>query len=345
MRQRKLNNEGLGRMKRFVVLFSLPLFTACSPSTTELKLGLQGLFIVLALGFLAVLWRSVQQFRRSEPAGTLRPTPYHLLVGAISDFFDTLGIGSFATTTSLYRFRRTVPDELIPGTMNVGHTLPTIAQALIFIQLVPVDATTLLSLIAAAGLGAWFGTGQVARLPRRQIQVGMGSALLIAALIMLLSQLGYLPAGGEANALTGGKLAIGIAGNFLLGMLMPLGVGLYAPCMILVSLLGMNPLAAFPIMMGSCAVLMPISSARFCAAGKYDVPAALGLIAAGMPAVLLAAFLVKSLPLALLRWLVVILVIYVAISLLRNAYRDWARQRLGAQSNAGGQSLQLTSRS
>ena len=78
---------------------------------------------------------------------------------------------------------------------------------------------------------------------------------------------------------------------------MMLGIGLYAPCMILVSLLGMNPTAAFPIMMGSCAFLMPVSSVRFVRAQTYDVRAALGLALGGLPAALIAAKLVESLPL------------------------------------------------
>ena len=47
--------------------------------------------------------------------------------------------------------------------------------------------------------------------------------------------------------------------------------------MILVSLLGMNPTAAFPIMMGSCAFLMPVGSLRFIRERAYSLPSALGL--------------------------------------------------------------------
>jgi uncharacterized membrane protein YfcA len=100
---------------------------------------------------------------------------------------------------------------------------------------------------------------------------------------------------------------------------MTLGIGLYAPCLILVSLLGMAPTAAFPIMMGACAFLMPVASVRFIEAGSYDPRAALGLSIAGVPAVLVAAFIVKSLPLAAVRWLVVVVVVYTAFALLRSA--------------------------
>jgi len=150
----------------------------------------------------------------------------------------------------------------------------------------------------------------------------MGSALLGAAAVMLTTQLGLVPLGGDALALSGGKLAIAVGVNFVLGALMTLGIGLYAPCMILVSLLGMDPKAAFPIMMGSCAFLMPVGSMRFIREGRYSLTAGVGLALGGIPAVLLAAFVVRSLPLSAVRWLVIVVVVYTAAALLRAAQRE-----------------------
>jgi uncharacterized membrane protein YfcA len=253
------------------------------------------------------------------------PGPLQIAVGAVSNFFDTLGIGSFATTTTVFRLWKMVPDQLIPGTLNVGHTLPTVAQAFIYTKLIPVDALTLFSMIAAAILGAWLGAGVVAQWPRRKIQVGMGSALLVAATLMLITQLQamtgsrILPLGGVALGVRGVLLLVAIAGNFLLGALMTLGIGLYAPCMILVSLLGMNPTAAFPIMMGSCAFLMPVGSLRFIRERAYSLPNALGLAIGGIPAVMVAALLVVSMNLDTVRWLVIAVVLYTAITMLSSA--------------------------
>jgi uncharacterized membrane protein YfcA len=174
-------------------------------------------------------------------------------------------------------------------------------------------------MMAASAIGAWLGAGVVARLPRRVIQIGMGAALAVAAVLFALMNLKLMPSGGDALELTGTTLVIGVAINFVLGALMTLGIGLYAPCLILVSLLGMNPLGAFPIMMGSCAVLMPVASLRFIRNRKYDLRAALGLALGGIPAVLLAAYVVRSLPLDLLRWLVVIIVLYAAALMLLSA--------------------------
>jgi uncharacterized membrane protein YfcA len=259
---------------------------------------------------------------REEEAEEVGPTPATVSTGFVTNFFDTLGIGSFATTTAIFRQWRLVRDEIIPGTLNAGHTLPTVVQAIIFTKLVPVDSTTLILMIVAAVAGAWLGAGIVARWPRRAIQVGMGVALLAAASLMLLAQFKLIPAGGDALALTGTLLWVGVIGNFVLGVLMTLGIGLYGPCLILVSLLGMNPTAAFPIMMGSCAFLMPVASARFIKARKYHPGATLGLAIGGIPAVVIAAYIVKSLPLSVIRYLVVIVVVYTSINLLRAARQE-----------------------
>lgn len=277
------------------------------------------LAVLAALGA-AYAWRWFRMERTGPaPASIANPGLLRLAIGFVTNFFDTLGIGSFAPTTAAFKFRRVVADEMIPGTLNVGHTLPTVAQGLIFIGAVRVGPATLVSMMAAAAIGAWLGAGIVARLPRRVIQLCMGAALSVAAILFALMNLDLLPSGGTALELTGTTLAVAIAINFVLGALMTLGIGLYAPCLILVSLLGMNPIAAFPIMMGSCAVLMPVAALRFIRDRKYDLQAALGLALGGIPAVLLAAYVVRSLPLTWLRWLVVIIVLYAAVLMLHSA--------------------------
>ena len=273
--------------------------------------------LFIGLGLMLVIY-SATVFR----GGLVRPTALQSAIGFVTAFFDTLGIGSFATTTAVYKLRNMVPVKLIPGTLNVGHALSTIAQAFIYTKLVPVEATTLILMIVAASLGSWVGVGVVVHWPRRKIQIGMGIALLGAAALMLMTQLNSVPGGGDALGLTGMRLWIGLGGNFVLGVLMMLGIGLYAPCMILVSLLGMAPTAAFPIMMGSCAFLMPISSVRFVRTRTYDARASLGLALGGLPAVLIAAYVVRSMSLDAVRWLVVVVVVYTAANMLATAQAD-----------------------
>jgi uncharacterized membrane protein YfcA len=283
---------------------------------TILYLGLA----IVAVMLVVALARAIPRHRPVMPepvAGAIATA-----IGFVTNFFDTLGIGSFATTTSLYKFLRFVPDERIPGTLNVGHALPTIVEAAIFIVVVAVSPPTLLLLILASIVGAWLGAGWVARLPRRYVQIGMGSALLAAAVLFTMTNLKGSQFGltGNALGLAGTKLAIGIAVSFCLGALMTIGIGLYAPCMIMVSLLGMNPIAAFPIMMGSCAFLMPVASLRFIKFDAFSMRAALGLTIGGIPGVLIAAYLVTNrLPMIWIRWLVVVVVLYAAIVMLRSA--------------------------
>jgi uncharacterized membrane protein YfcA len=246
-------------------------------------------------------------------------------IGAVTNFFDTLGVGSFATTTSIFRFTKMVPDRLIPGTLNVGDAIPTFVQAAVYTQIIEVSIPTLVLMIASAVAGAWLGAGVVARLPKQKIQIGMGIALVAAAALMMARVVKLLPAGGHAVDLSGGLLAAGLAGNFIFGALMTIGIGAYAPIMILVSMLGMDPTTAFPIMMGSCAFLMPVASTQFVRHGAYALRPALGLAIGGAPAVLAAAFIVKSMSLDMVRILVVLVVTYTAITLLRAASREQMR--------------------
>jgi uncharacterized membrane protein YfcA len=282
----------------------------------------------------AVAWFLIARNNRraaASPGGSAAesaiPTPFQAFIGFCANFLDTLGIGSFATTTSTFKLARMVPDEHVPGTLNVGHALPTITEACIYITMVQVGISTLLIMIVASVLGAWIGAGVVAHWPRRTIQIWMGLALLAAAAIMLMAQFNLFPIGGTSLGLEGVKLWAGAIGNFALGALMTIGIGLYAPCMVLVYLLGMQPLAAFPIMMGSCAFLMPVGSLQFIRNKRYSLRAALGLTLGGIPGVLLAAYLVKSLPLEYIRWLVVLVVVYTATRMLQSARAERAAAR------------------
>jgi uncharacterized membrane protein YfcA len=285
---------------------------------------INGLFIALGLFclyYLVIFWRAV----KAEPDSTpKKPSLLGIGIGAITNFFDDLGIGSFATTTTLFRATKTVRDEKIPGTLNVGHTLPTVVEAAAAFALfkTAIDPATLVEMIVAATLGAWLGARVFGRWPRRNIQIGMGLCLLGAVAIMFYRTVWGDPTGGALLKLTGTLLMVGLAVNFILGMLMTLGIGLYAPCMILISLLGMNPTAAFPIMMGSCAFLMPVASTTFIRERSWDVKASFGLLIGGIPGVLIAAFIVKSMPVLYVKWLVMAVVVYTAIGMLLTARKE-----------------------
>ncbi|MBY0491948.1 MAG: sulfite exporter TauE/SafE family protein [Gemmatimonadaceae bacterium] len=252
------------------------------------------------------------------------PTPVQLAIGFLVSFFDTLGIGSLATTTTAFRALRMVPDERLPGTMIVGLTLGVVAQAVIFISKIQIDSTLLLSMIATALAGGWLGAGVVSRLPRRPIQLGMGVGLLLAALFMTIAQLNKMPVGGTALALSGSALWLALGVNFVLGALIMLGIGNYGPTFVLLSALGMDPRAAFPIMMGSGAFAALLGCLAFVKRRNQVDQPALGLAIGGIPGVLVAALLVTSLPIELLRWLVIAVVVYAALTMLRAAVRPVA---------------------
>ena len=233
--------------------------------------------------------------------------------GFITNFFDTLGIGSFAQQTAIFKFFKLVDDRLIPGTMNVGNTIPTVTQAFLFMTSVTVDPLTLVSMSAAAPIGALLGAGVVAKMPRRKIQIGMGIGLMVVALVIIAGFLNIMPLGGEAIGLRGWKLILIIVMSFIFGALQTIGVGFYAPCMAMVYALGMHPATAFPIMMTATAMLMAAGGARFVKEKAYDRKAAISMTIAGIAGVLLAFFVVIKLPLNVLKWVVCGVVLYTSV--------------------------------
>jgi uncharacterized membrane protein YfcA len=288
----------------------------------DIRLLLLAAIVGFAALFLWRWWRSIDR-QAGEP---LRPTAVQLLIGFFVSFFDTLGIGSLATTTTAFKALNMVPDERLPGTMIVGLTLAVVTQALIFISTIQIDPTLLVLMIGTALAGGWLGAGVVSRLPRRPIQVGMGVALILAALFMTVAQLNRMPVGGTALSLDGGALWLALGVNFVLGALIMLGIGNYGPTFVLLSALGMDPRAAFPIMMGSGAFAALLGCLAFVKRRNQVNQPALGLAIGGVPGVLVAALVVTSLPIELLRWLVIAVVIYAAFAMLRSATRSAARE-------------------
>lgn len=250
------------------------------------------------------------------------------IIGLLTNFFDTLGIGSFAPTTALLRTFKQIKDRVIPGTLNVSCTVPVVIEAFAFITVVKVEPITLTSMLVAAVLGSVLGAGYVSKMPEKKIQLIMGVALLATAFLMFSKQLGWIAGLGTGTeiGLTGAKLIAAVVGNFILGALMTAGIGLYAPCMALVYILGMSPAVAFPVMMGSCAFLMPVASIKFVKEGAYNRKVSLAITIGGIIGVLLAVFVFTSLPLDVLTWLVIAVVTYTGITLLKASMKDAARE-------------------
>jgi uncharacterized membrane protein YfcA len=249
------------------------------------------------------------------------PRAEAVLLGAVTNFFDTLGVGSFAPTMAWLKFRRLVPDQLIPPTMIAGHTLPAILQGLIFMILLggKVDPVLLVGNIAALLMGGLIGARLVYRAKVWVVQGVVGFALILAATFYTLSNLGLMPIGGTGASLPPGLTMVAIAASFVFGILLNFGVGNFAPTLALFSVMGLDPRYCFPIMASSNGLAGAIVASRHVLAGKIDLRIVLGIALGGIPAVLIAAFLVRSMPVDTLRWLVTLVVLYTAVVMLRSA--------------------------
>jgi len=277
------------------------------------------LYVVLvAVNVAAIIaWLVVAKRRRLRARATWPDGA----IGYVTNFLDTLGIGSYAQITALFKLRGRPQDELIPGTLNVGGSVPSFLGSLLFFGVVAVEPVLLASMVISSGIGAWVGAGFVSRMPRRGIQMFMGVALLIAAGFFAMTALGVLPPSGTAMGLSGWRFAVAVLANFAFGALMCIGIGNYAPSMVLLGLLGMHPIAAYPIMIGSDGVLIPVAALGFLRSGRFSHGCALGLTLGGLLGTLCAFPLVNLIAdhLTLMRWLVIVVIVYAAVSMLRSA--------------------------
>lgn len=284
------------------------------------------LFILTVLGFIFLfffvgdIWKNRKNMEKE--------TSFFLsfLIAFCINFFDVFGIGNFAPGASLFKGLKQTDDRLIPGTLNVACTIPVIAEAFLFIHGVRVEPLTLVSMIVSAMVGAWVGAGFISRLSKEKIQLVMGVTMTLIAFVIIAQMTKYIPVDGTAIGLHGVKLAIAVLGNFILGAIMTAGVGLYAPCLALVCLLGMNVSVAFPIMMGACAYLMPVASIRFIKQNSYNRKLALGGNIFGTIAVILAfrvyLMISKDLPSNVLKIIVICVMFYTAFSMFYSLYKE-----------------------
>jgi uncharacterized membrane protein YfcA len=265
-------------------------------------------------------------FIRSVIAKRAKPTTELVALGAVVNFFDTLGIGSFAPTTAWLKFRKLVPDRLLPQTMLAGLTPPSMMQAFIFLILlgVMVDPVLLVGCVVALLMGGLLGVPLVTRCRVWIVQAVVAVALLLAAIMYTLTNLQLMPGGGTASSLPIGLMILAISANFLFGILINFGVGNYAPTLVMLSLMGMDPRLCFPIMAGGAGLTGAAASIRHIQIGEIDMRIVISLAIGGIPAVLVAAFLVKEMPLEMLRWLVIVVVLYAAAIMARSAIRGRA---------------------
>lgn len=290
------------------------------------------LSVILLLLALAVCGFAFVLVRSALASGSAMPNLEAVAVGAVVNFFDTLGIGSFAPTLSWLKLRVRLPDRLIPCTMIVACTGPTMLQAIIFMTLlgVHVDAVLLIAYSMALLAGGLVGQRLVLRVRVWIVQATVAAALLIAAALYALSNLHMMPVGGLATTLPLPLTLVAVTASFVMGALLNFGVGHYAPSLLLLSLMGMDPKLVFPIMATSGALAAAVISGRHVTAKAVDLRIVIGFVVGGLPGVLIAAFLVKDMPVEWLRWLVIVVVIYAAAVMVRESVKAW---RLGPSSD------------
>lgn len=269
--------------------------------------------------------------KNKEKDVTKKETFLHYAIGVVVNFFDALGIGSFATTVAAYGVFKLVDDKKIPGTLNAGVAIPVIFEALLFTSTVKVELATLIPIVICGVLGAIVGNKVARRVPEHIVTLVMAIGLFVAAVLMLGSKLGFLPAGGIATGLSGIKLIIACAGNFVLGIALCFGIGNFAPCMCIVYLLGMSPLVSFPIMMCTGAVSTPTTGLMSLKGGLVNRTAVVGLTVGGIVGVAVAVYLVKSMSMGMLQWLVILVVLYSSATMF---VRSLKKRKIAGNSSA-----------
>jgi hypothetical protein len=292
------------------------------------------IIILVLIGCASLIYAAI--LARAAITAKALPSFEALGLGAVVNFFDTLGIGSFATTTAWLKFRRMVPDRLIPPTLLAGLTPPAMAQSVIFLILlgVLVDPVLLFGCAMATFVGGLVGVPLVARARVWVVQMTVAVGLFLAASAYAMTNLHLFPAGGTASGLPPLQTSIAIVASFGMGMLANFGVGNYAPTLVMLSLMGMDPRLCFPIMATGGSLMGAGAGIRHLNIGEVDLRIVLGLALGGIPAVIVAALVVKSMPLELLRWLVLVVVLYAAIILLRAALTGRRALETGAPAAA-----------
>jgi uncharacterized membrane protein YfcA len=266
---------------------------------------------------------------RAVIARKILPSGEGVILGAVTNFFDTLGIGSFAPTMAWIKFRKLVPDRLIPCTMLVGHTPPAMTQGFIFLILlgVKVDPVLLVGCVIGLLMGGLLGVRLVVRTRVWIVQLVVAFGLFLAALMYALTNLHMMPGGGTAGTLPVSMMVIAIIANFLFGILFNYGVGNYAPTLAMFSLMGMDPRLCFPIMAAGAGLAGAAASIGHIKIGEIDFRLATGITLGGIPLVFVAAFIVKSMSVEMLRWLVFVVVLYAGAVMLRAAMQGRKGER------------------
>lgn len=251
--------------------------------------------------------------------------PGNPIAMAVVSFFlfllSTFGISDFAIGAAIYPKLKWCSTKKLPGTLNTECVIPVAVMALVYISSINVGLATLIIPIVAQVIGAYISPQFVVKLPADTIKKFVATGLFIAAALILAGKIGIYPSGGDATELVGAKLVLLGAMSLVYGALNNIGIGSYALTMATVYTLGLNPCVAFPIMMGACTFSVPVGSMQFIKLDGYSRKITLFTSIFGVMGVLVAAFVITSLDTYWLQWVLIVVILYSAISMMLSLHK------------------------
>ena len=271
---------------------------------------------VFVLRFLTDLVKHKQALKTESGHPLLLATALALIF-----FLSTLGISDFALSTLFYRKMKLVHDKMLPGTLNVQCVIPVAVMALVYISVIKVDVLTLVVCIIAQIIGAYYGPRFVIKFSANTIKKLMGIGLILASLFILAGKFNLMPHGGTAMALSYYKLVVAALCLFIFGALNNVGIGSYSPTMVTIYALGLNPVAAFPIMMSASACSVSMGSMQFIKYGHYQRKLSLFAAIFGVLGVLLGVYFVNKLDVSMLQWIMAGVLFYSGNRMLLEAFK------------------------
>ncbi|MFR5585763.1 MAG: hypothetical protein ACLTLQ_19785 [[Clostridium] scindens] len=238
------------------------------------------------------------------------------IMGFVLNLLDTLGVGSNATQMAFFKLTKLSPDEHLPANGNVIFAIPVGVEFLLFLDIVEVDTVTLITMLVSSVLGAIVRGEDCQQAAGEYLEKDPGchTALRSGDSDLQVKRIRSFWHDGGRNRTYGRQARYRHCSQFCIRSIDDLRGRAICTIMALCALLGMNISVAFPIMMGSCAFLMPPASVEFVKSGKYNRPAAAIATITGIFGVLAAYYIVKSMPITLLTWIVAAVLIYMSIS-------------------------------
>ena len=162
---------------------------------------------------------------------------------------------------AMRNFLKLMPDnKTYNGSLVVQAALPTAVQSILFLGLVQVDTLMLVVSCVSIAIGGIISGYLINRVSRQGILYVMLITFMISAALLVLNKFHLLNIGGELTYVRGDKLIILAVVMLLAGMLPAFGVGYYSIVLVIIFMLGISPIVAYPIMTTASAVQMPMTA-------------------------------------------------------------------------------------